>query len=77
MELNREVILARWDKTQTVEQVVGIPFLCQIPYLRYLFGTVTRQTEKTRMYVTVTATMLNTAAPEKVQLASGELKRIK
>lgn len=77
MELNREVILARWDKTQTVEQVVGIPFLCRIPYLRYLFGTVTRQTEKTRMYVTVTATMLNTAAPEKVQLASGELKRIK
>ncbi len=77
IELDREVILARWDKTQTVEQVVGIPFLCKIPYLRYLFGTVTKQKEKTRMYVTVTATMLNTAVPGNFKLASGELCRIK
>lgn len=77
IELDREVILARWDKEQTVEQVVGIPFLCEIPYLRYLFGTVTRQKEKVRVYVTVTASMLNTAPSGRFQLASGELKRIK
>ncbi len=77
IELDREVILASWDKEQTVEQVVGIPYLCEIPYLRYLFGTVTRQKEKTRMYMTVTASMLNTAPSGKFQLASGELKRIK
>ena len=77
IELDREIILARWDKTQTVEQVVGIPYLCKIPYLRYLFGTVTRQQEKVRMYVTVTATMLNTAVPGNFKLASGELCRIK
>ena len=77
LELGREVVLARWDKTQTVEQTVGIPWLCKIPYLRYLFGTVTRSEEKTFVYMTVTAEMLNTAPSGAYRFAAGELHRVK
>lgn len=74
IELNREKILASWDKENEVEQTIGVPFLCEIPILKYLFSTTTTSREKTHVYMTVTAEMLNTAvqSPE-----IGKLKKLK
>ncbi len=73
--LNKEIILGRWDKTSEVEQNIGAPWLSDIPVLRYLFGTVTKVRENTRVYVSVTAKLLDSARPEK--LVSGELFKLK
>ena len=74
VELNREKILASWDKEDEVEQTIGVPFLSEIPILKYLFSTTTTSREKTHVYMTVTAEMLNTAvqSPE-----IGKLKKLK
>lgn len=74
--LNEEVVLGQWDKEQDVEQTIGIPWLCRIPYLKYLFGTVTTNRETTRVYLTVTARMLDTASPQTLDFESGELKKV-
>ena len=73
--LNREVILGEWNKESEVEEVIGIPWLSEIPVLRYLFSTVTTVKEKTRVYVTVNARLLDASKPE--ELARGELFQIK
>ncbi|MEG1980840.1 MAG: hypothetical protein RR060_08920, partial [Victivallaceae bacterium] len=73
--LNQEVTLAKWDKVQDVEQTIGVPFLCEWPVLKYIFGTTTRSREKTKMYMTVKATLLNTAAPNGVE--AGKLFKVK
>ena len=67
IELNKEVILAQWDKDQEVEQTIGVPFLAEIPVLKYLFSTTTTSREKTRFYLTVRAEILDTA-PRKNEL---------
>ncbi len=72
--LKKEVILGGWDLEQEVEQVIGVPWLCDIPLLKYLFSTTTTTREKTRVYLTVTARLLNTAEPDGMKV--GELKRI-
>ena len=74
--LNEEVVLGQWDKEQDVEQTIGIPWLCRIPYLKYLFSTVTTNRETTRVYLTVTAQMLDTACPQTLDFESGELRKI-
>lgn len=48
-----EKLLATYVREQDVEQTVGIPFLVDIPILKYIFGTTTTIKEKT--YVIVTA----------------------
>ena len=75
MPLKEERILASWDKEQEVEQTIGIPLLCEIPVLKYLFSTTTSSMEKTRVYLTVTATMLNTSKPDGMQ--AGEVFQVK
>ena len=55
IDFNKEQLLASWNRTGTVEQTVGIPFLCEIPVLKYLFGTTTPNTETNRFFVTVRA----------------------
>ena len=57
-----------------MEQTIGVPFLSEIPILKYLFSTTTTSREKTHVYMTVTAEMLNTAvqSPE-----IGKLKKLK
>ena len=55
INFNKEQLLASWNRTGTVEQTVGIPFLCEIPVLKYLFGTTTTNTETNRFFVTVRA----------------------
>ena len=73
--LNQETFLGQWKKDTVVEQVIGVPFLSKVPILRYLFSTVTTQKETINVCVSVTATLLNTAKPEKIE--PGKLTRIK
>ena len=75
IELNRETILGSWDLEQEVEQVIGVPFLCDIPILKYLFSTTTTSREKTRVYLSVTARLLDSARPADIEV--GKLLRIK
>ena len=71
LDLNKEFILGQWDCQQEVEQVIGVPFLSQIPILKYLFSTTTTQKENCRLYLSVSPRLLNTA--EEHQFASGKL----
>ena len=73
--LGREVVLGRWELTQEVEQTIGVPWLCDIPFLKYLFSTTTTSREHTEVYLSVTATLLDTARPNGINV--GELKRLK
>ena len=75
--LNKEIILARWDGEETVEQRIGVPFLVDIPVLGYLFGTTTTVKEKTQVYLTMTASMLDTGRSSEIPWTTGELKKIK
>ena len=51
--MNQETILVKWEKVSKVEQTIGVPFLCELPILKYIFGTTTSNDEK--IYVIVTA----------------------
>ena len=75
MPLKEERIIASWEREQEVEQTIGVPILCEIPLLKYLFGTTTVSKEKSKVYLTVTATMLNTSKPDGMK--AGEVFRIK
>lgn len=55
LPFHQEQLLASWQRTSEVEQTIGIPFLCELPYLKYLFGTTTTNTEVNRFFVTVRA----------------------
>ena len=74
IDLYQEKILASWDKEEEVEQTIGVPFLSEIPVLKYFFGTTTTSVEKTHVYLTVTAEILNTS-PNREK--SGVLQRLK
>ncbi len=52
---NEERIIAVWNRTSEVEQTIGVPFLCELPILKYIFGTTTKNTEITRCIVTARA----------------------
>ena len=77
--LNQEIVLGKWEKEQSVEQTIGIPFLIRIPVLKYLFGTTTVSKEKTHVYLTVTASMLNTTQPvqDPLNMKTGEVHNLK
>ncbi len=75
VDLGEEFILAQWDEEQEVSQTVGIPWLMDIPILKYLFSTTTTSTEKCTLFLTVKVEMLNTAVPE--NLHTGILAKIK
>lgn len=77
IELGRETILAEWNLEQEVEQTIGMPFLMEIPILKYLFSTTTTSLEKSRFYLAVTAEMLDTAKPAPADGAAGELIQLK
>lgn len=74
--LNEEIILAQWDKEQEVEQTIGMPFLSSIPILKYLFSTTTTSKENTKVYLTVTASVME-PLPLPSQLGSGTLTTLK
>ncbi len=55
IDFNKEHLLASWNRTSNVEQTIGVPFLCEIPVLKYIFSTTTTNTEVNRFFVTVRA----------------------
>ena len=55
IDFNKEYLLASWNRSSEVKQTVGVPFLCEIPVLKYIFGTTTTNTEVNRFFVTVRA----------------------
>ena len=72
--LNEERLLGSWEEERQVEETIGIPWLCEIPYLKYLFSTTTANYEKAFLFLTVTAELPDTAAPAPFQ---GRIVRIK
>ena len=73
--LNKDVILGSWEKNSTVEQRIGVPWLSDIPILRYLFSTVTTVEEKTKVIVSVNARVFQSSKPEKLE--NGKLFKLK
>ena len=50
-----EKLLATYTKDHNVKQNMGIPYLCDIPGLKYIFGSTSESTNHTRVFVTVSA----------------------
>jgi len=58
-ELQGEHLLGVFNQTQKVEQTVGMPFLSDIPYLKYLFSTTTTIDSDTKLFVTVSGRLVH------------------
>jgi len=54
----QEKLLAVYEKENWVEQTIGLPILCRIPLIKYLFSTVTKINERT--YIVVSAEAMPT-----------------
>ena len=74
IDLGVEKLLATWEKEEQVEQTIGVPFLSDVPILKYLFSTTTTSEEKTHVCLTVTAEILNTSP---LREKSGVLRKLK
>ena len=74
LDLDKEFILSQWNSEQEVEQTIGVPFLSEIPFLKYLFRTTTTSSETSHFYLTVTHRLLNTSRPDKIN--TGELLKM-
>lgn len=59
LAFNSEKLMTSWVRDAEVEQTVGMPFLSDIPGLKYLFGTTTRQKEKIFFFMTARAEPVN------------------
>ena len=55
LPFNKDVILTAWTRTTEVEQTIGVPFLCELPVLKYIFGTTTKNKESIRCIAVVRA----------------------
>lgn len=55
MAVNHEKILTSWTKDSEVEQTIGVPFLCEVSVLKYIFGYTTKNIDRTHFFLTVTA----------------------
>ena len=74
MELNKETLLAQWNRTTDVTQTIGMPFLSSIPVLKYLFGTTVTSKENIKLYLTVKAEIPDIM---KDPFSAGLLKKLK
>ena len=59
LAFGKEKLLAVYEKENDVEQTIGLPVLCRIPILKYLFSTVTSIKERTYIAVTAEATYVD------------------
>ena len=64
LAFGKEKILAVYEKENDVEQTIGLPILCRIPVLKYLFSTVTSIKERTYIVVSAEASYVDINAPE-------------
>ncbi len=69
-----EFLLTDYVFVNEVEQTVGVPFLCELPVLKYIFGTTTRNKERTYRFVTVQAELRHPDA--EIASATGRMLRI-
>lgn len=56
LNVGTEMLVAAFDKSVEVEQYNSVPFLGEIPVLRYLFGAESKVKSKFKVFVTLTAT---------------------
>ncbi len=54
-----ERMLSRQIQERDVEQTIGVPFLCELPVLKYIFGTTTRTKEKYYRFISVKAELVH------------------
>jgi hypothetical protein len=59
LAFGKEKILAVYEKENDVEQTIGLPVLCRIPVLKYLFSTVTSIKERTYIVVSAEASLVD------------------
>ncbi len=59
IQTGTERMLSRYQLEQEAEQTVGVPLLCELPVLKYLFGTTTRTREKVFYFVSARAELLH------------------
>ena len=52
IRMKLESFLVGWTRHMNVEQTIGVPFLCELPVLKYIFGTTTQNIEKTYFFLT-------------------------
>ena len=57
-----EHLLTGYESQTDVEQTIGIPFLCELPVLKYIFGTTTTHKEKVYFLVSVNPVLANADA---------------
>lgn len=59
VQTGAERMLAQWTRNQETEQTIGVPYLCELPVLKYIFGTTTRTTEKHYYFLSVKAELVH------------------
>ncbi|MDD4817597.1 MAG: hypothetical protein PHI85_06475 [Victivallaceae bacterium] len=59
--LDHEKILSVYEKENEVTQTIGLPVLCKIPVMKYLFSTTTTIEERTYIVVTAEASLVHPA----------------
>ena len=65
-----EKILAVYEKENWVEQTIGLPILCRIPVIKYLFSTTTKIQERTYIVVSAEATPLDARTGSKKHVSA-------
>jgi hypothetical protein len=73
--LLKDKVIASWEKFDEVEQRIGVPYLMDLPILKYLFSTTTKNRQKTKVYLVVNAKLLDGSKPCKIN--QGELFNLK
>ena len=74
IKIKQESFLTGWTRITDVEQTIGVPFLCELPVLKYLFGTTTRNKERTYFFLTAEAEFVHPDAD--ISRISGKLTNI-
>ena len=59
MDFGKEQLFFNSVIERDIEQTTGVPVLCQLPILKYIFGTTTTVKEKTHIIVTVEASLVH------------------
>ena len=70
----KEHLLSRCESTVDVEQTIGVPLLCEIPVLKYIFGTTTTNKEKVYFLISVNPHLIN--ADEESSALAGKVTQI-
>lgn len=70
----KEHLLTSYEGTVDVEQTIGVPFLCEVPVLKYIFGTTT--TNKEKVYYLVSVKPALSMADKELSTFSGKVTQI-